>query len=52
MIGEGDTECIVIVEESAGGSVTLRLLAGPQVYILRAEIEEEEDEGLGTTGNR
>ena len=52
IIGEGDTECVVIVEESAGGSVTLRLLAGPQVYILRAEIEEDEDEGPGNKGNR
>ena len=51
VIGEGDTDCVVIVEESAGGSVTLRLLAGPQVYILRAEIEEDQDQDQ-EKGNR
>ena len=38
IIGEGEHEVVIVVEAASGGRAQLRILAGPQIKIQRAEL--------------
>jgi len=44
VIGEGENECVIMVEAAAGGRVSLRITAGPNVRIDRSEIRKERNQ--------
>jgi len=44
VIGEGENECVICVEAAAGGRVSLRITAGPNVRIDRSEIRRERNQ--------
>lgn len=38
IIGEGENEIVIVVETASGGRAQLRILAGPNIKIQRAEL--------------
>ena len=47
IIGEGDNEAVIVIESAAGGRVQLRVVAGANVPIVRAELRWSVRKGEG-----